>query len=80
MSLLLFISSQIASTKTLTHNNGGRNPDWSGRQNFFTFYVPNTINVSQLSVVLDVYDANTMQSDEMIGTCGKIDLHNVSAE
>lgn len=67
---------QVAECKSGTHNNGGVNPDWNGRKNFFTFYVPSTVPLTQLAVVLEVYDDN-MGTDKMIGTCGKIPLQGV---
>lgn len=67
----------MAQTKCLTHNNGGTHPNWNGKNNFFTFYVPATVQLSQLAVVLEVHNDNTM-ADEMIGTCGKIELRDVS--
>ncbi|CAN0528675.1 unnamed protein product, partial [Ectocarpus sp. 8 AP-2014] len=36
---LLVDGYQISEVKSGTHNNGGRNPSWAGRNNFFTFYV-----------------------------------------
>lgn len=60
------------------HNNGGRNPDWTRKNNFFTFYVPSNVPLSKLAVVLEVYDSNSVSSDKMIGTCGKIPLNGVS--
>ena len=69
---------QISEVRSGTHNNGGRNPDWTRRNNFFTFYVPSNVPLSQLAVVLEVYDSNSMSADKMIGTCGKIPLNGVS--
>lgn len=64
--------------KSGTHNNGGRNPNWTRNNNFFTFYVPSNVPLRKLAVVLEVYDYNTMSADKMIGTCGKIPLQGVS--
>lgn len=61
-----------------THNNGGRNPDWTRKNNFFTFFVPSNVPLSKLAVVLEVYDDNSVSADKMIGTCGKIPLQGVS--
>ncbi|CAM9606425.1 unnamed protein product, partial [Hapterophycus canaliculatus] len=74
---LLIDGGQISEVRSGTHNNGGANPDWTRRSNFFTFYVPSNVALERLAVVLEVYDSNTMSADEMIGTCGKIPLRGV---
>lgn len=48
------------------HNNGGRNPDWTGKNNLFTFHSPSNALPSKLAVVPEVYDFNSTSSDEMI--------------
>lgn len=72
-------TNKISEVRSGTHNNGGRNPDWTRKNNFFTFYVPSNVPLSKLAVVLEVYDSNSMSADKMIGTCGKIPLNGVSA-
>eukprot|EP00904_Undaria_pinnatifida_P010897 jgi/Undpi1/6938/HiC_scaffold_21.g09412.m1 len=74
---LLVDGYQVAECKSGTHNNGGKSPDWTGRKNFFTFYVPSTVALSSLAVVLEVYDDN-VGTDKLIGTCGKIPLQGIA--
>lgn len=73
----IFAVRKISEVRSGTHNNGGRNPDWTRKNNFFTFYVPSNVALERLAVVLEVYDSNTMSDDKMIGTCGKIPLKGV---
>lgn len=72
------LRNKISEVRSGTHNNGGRNPDWTRKNNFFTFYVPSNVPLSNLAVVLEVYDSNSVSSDKLIGTCGKIPLNGVS--
>lgn len=71
------LTRKTSEVRSGTHNNGGANPDWTRKNNFFTFYVPSNVALERQAVVLEVYDSNTMSADKMIGTCGKIPLKGV---
>ncbi|CAN0195883.1 unnamed protein product, partial [Ascophyllum nodosum] len=74
---LLVDGYHTAEGRTAVHNNGGRNPDWTGRRNVITLQVPPSVPLSRLAVVLEIHDENVVQ-DKMIGTCGQIPLERVA--
>lgn len=61
----------------MTHTDGGKNPIWEHRnRSVITFYVPATVTLDALAVVLDVMNDNLV-SDSFIGTTGSIGLEGV---
>lgn len=59
--------------------NGGKNPNWrTTPKSVFTFYVPATVTLDQLSIALIVVNENII-SNTVIGTTGSIPLAQVSS-
>lgn len=68
---------KIGECRTSTHTDGGKNPTWENRsRSVFTFYIPATVTLDSLSVVLDVVNENLV-ADGVIGTTGSIALDQV---
>ncbi|CAN0167128.1 unnamed protein product [Ectocarpus sp. 6 AP-2014] len=71
---LLFNGHKIGECRSSTHTDGGRNPTWQNMaRSVFTFYVPATVTLETLAVVLDVVNDNLV-ADSIIGTTGSIGL------
>lgn len=71
---------KISEARTSTDTDAGRNPDWTRRsQHVFTFYVPATVSLGDLSLNLEVHNDNLV-ADAFIGTTGKISVDEVRQE
>ncbi|CAN0422422.1 unnamed protein product, partial [Ectocarpus fasciculatus] len=71
---LLFNGHKIGECRSSTHTDGGRNPTWQNMaKSVFTFYVPATVTLDTLAIVLDVVNDNLV-TDSIIGTTGSIGL------
>ncbi|CAM9779120.1 unnamed protein product [Scytosiphon promiscuus] len=71
---LLLDGHKIAECRSSTHTDGGRNPSWQNmRRSVFTFYVPSTVTLDKLGLVLDVINDNLV-TDGLIGSTGSIAL------
>lgn len=69
--------SKIGECRTSTDTDGGKHPSWENKsRSVFTFYVPATVTLDSLSLVLDVINDNIV-SDAFIGTTGSIGLDRV---
>eukprot|EP00752_Nemacystus_decipiens_P001622 g1579.t1 len=65
---------KVGECRSSTHHSGGKNPNWRSRaKRVLTFYVPEAVGLSALTLKLDIINNNPMV-DNFVGTTGRIDL------